>query len=67
MRRGRFLAILTMDRKGGLNVPVSGFDWAVFWLVKAENLFDFLTSPTGVVWTVIVVGVGIIGLLIIRR
>ncbi len=46
---------------------VSGFDWAIFWLVMAENLFVFFTSPKGVVWTVIAVGVAIIGYLTIRR
>ncbi len=42
-------------------------DWTAFWLIKAQNLFDFLTGPTGFVWIVIVVGVTVIGVLIIRR
>jgi hypothetical protein len=42
-------------------------DWPAFWLIKAQNLFDFLTGSTGFVWVVIVVGAAIIGILIIRR
>ena len=42
-------------------------DWTSFWLIKAQNLFDFFTSPTGVVWVVIVTGAAIIGYLVIRR
>ncbi len=42
-------------------------DWTSFWLIKAQNLFDFFTSPTGVVWAVIATGVAIIGFLYMRR
>ncbi len=42
-------------------------DWTSFWLIKAQNLFDFLTGSTGFVWTVIVVGVAILGFLYMRR
>ncbi len=42
-------------------------DWTGFWLIKAQNVFDFLTGSTGFVWTVIVIGTAIIGILIIRR
>ncbi len=42
-------------------------DWTDFWLIKAQNLFDFLTGSTGFVWTVIVVGVAILGFLYMRR
>ena len=42
-------------------------DWTSFWLIKAQNLFDFITSPTGVVWVVIATGVAIIVFLIKRR
>ncbi len=42
-------------------------DWTSFWLIKAQNLFDFLTGSTGFVWVVIVVGAAIIGILMIRR
>ena len=42
-------------------------DWTVFWLIKLQTLLDFLTGSSGIVWTVIVVGVAIIGFLVIRR
>ena len=42
-------------------------DWTSFWLIKSQNVFDFLTGSTGFVWTVIVIGTAIIGILIIRR
>ena len=42
-------------------------DWTSFWLIKAQNVFDFLTGSTGFVWAVIVIGTAIIGILIIRR
>ena len=42
-------------------------DWTSFWLIKAQNLFDFFTSPMGAVWVVIATGVAIIVFLIMRR
>ncbi len=42
-------------------------DWTSFWLIKAQNLFDFFTSTTGYVWVVIVIGVAVIGFLYMRR
>ncbi len=42
-------------------------DWTSFWLIKAQDLIDFLTGSTGFVWVVIVVGVAILGFLYMRR
>ena len=42
-------------------------EWTGFWLITAQNLFNFLTGSTGFVWVVIVVGAAIIGILMIRR
>ena len=42
-------------------------DWTSFWLIKAQNLFDFFTGSTGWVWVVIAVGVAILGFLYMRR
>ncbi len=42
-------------------------DWTSFWLIKAQNVFDFLTGSTGFVWVVIAIGVAVIGFLFMRR
>ena len=42
-------------------------DWTSFWLIKAQNVFDFLTGSTGFVWAVIAIGVAILGFLYMRR